>query len=279
MKEKSAIKLEEFLFEYSLYHDIHISDVEDLSFLDGSNGIDYYSPELKEKTTFKHVRTHYYDDCIEKRNLIYGKNNKDKHDLFFNYGGYCSYIMECARKGMHIIFTFFFNKKRGTLQKIGQFPSVASFQEQNYHKDFKGIISEDDANNLSKANGLFSHGIGAGALVYLRRVFEKIIFQTWEDNKEKLNITEEEFKHKRMVEKIDFLNAYLPHNITQNKNIYGLLSIGIHELDEEKCKTIFPALMQITLLILEEKQNQKKQKEREEELSKELSKLSSSIKD
>ena len=242
MKHISEIQLKDFLFEYSLYQEVQISDADNLDFLDSSEDIDYYNPELNEITTFKHKKTHYYDLHVENRTLIYGRNNPDKYNLFFQYGGYCSFIMECARREIRIIFTFYLNKKKSTLQKIGQYPSVASFQEHNFLKDFKDIILEEDARTLSKANGLFAHGIGAGALVYLRRVFERIIFQTWYQNKEACGITEEDFKRKRMDEKIETLSNYLPQMILQNKAIYGVLSKGIHELEEEECMTIFPRL-------------------------------------
>lgn len=242
MKHISEIQLKDFLFEYSLYQEVQISDADNLGFLDSSEDIDYYNPELNEITTFKHKKTHYYDLHVENRTLIYGRNNPDKYNLFFQYGGYCSFIMECARREIRIIFTFYLNKKKSTLQKIGQYPFVASFQEHNFLKDFKDIILEEDARTQSKANGLFAHGIGAGALVYLRRVFERIIFQTWYQNKEACGITEEDFKRKRMDEKIETLSNYLPQMILQNKAIYGVLSKGIHELEEEECMTIFPRL-------------------------------------
>lgn len=277
MKHISEIQLKDFLFEYSLYQEVQISDADNLDFLDSSEEIDYYNPELNEITTFKHKETHYYDPRVENITLVYGRKNPDKYDLFFQYGGYCSFIMVCARRGIRIIFTFYLNKKKSTLQKIGQYPSVASFQEHNFLKDFKDIISEEDARTLSKANGLFAHGIGAGALVYLRRVFERIIFQTWYQNKEVCRITEEDFKRKRMDEKIETLSNYLPQMILQNKAIYGVLSIGIHELEEEKCMTIFPLLMQIILAVLEEKQAQDKKNKRNKNLTVELSKINSSI--
>jgi hypothetical protein len=55
------------------------------------------------------------------------------------------------------------------ITKIGQYPSRASIDIPEVNK-FRKILSEEKLNDLKRAIGLFSHGIGAGAFVYLRRV-------------------------------------------------------------------------------------------------------------
>lgn len=41
MKHISEIQLKDFLFEYSLYQEVQISDADNLDFLDSSEDIDY----------------------------------------------------------------------------------------------------------------------------------------------------------------------------------------------------------------------------------------------
>ena len=273
----SSIKIEEFLFSFSLYKEVHISTDNDLFFLHRTKNIDYFNPFIDEKTTFTHKTTTYSNPSISDRDIMLGEKNLLEYEIFFQVGGYCSFVMECARKHTPIYFAFFFDKEKSTLQKIGQYPSLATFEELNVRNEFKKIIQDEDANDLSKAIGLHAHGIGAGALVYLRRVFENIIFQTWAACKDTIGIPEDDFKQKRMNEKIEILKDHLPETITQNGNIYGLLSKGIHELDEDTCKNIFPVLKEIILTILEERKALEEKNLRKAELNKQLNAFASYI--
>ena len=81
-----------------------------------------------------------------------------------------SKILVCTRDNTHqAVFNFFFN---GTMvTKTGQYPSTADLQIPDIEK-YKSIIKKDKRSELTKGLGLAAHGIGIGAFVYLRRVFE-----------------------------------------------------------------------------------------------------------
>ncbi|MBU5440098.1 hypothetical protein KQI42_19065 [Tissierella sp. MSJ-40] len=83
--------------------------------------------------------------------------------------------------------------------------------------------------------GLFSHGIGIGAFVYLRRIIESLVFDKFKEVSNTIEINTETFKHSEFKEKIDILGEHLPKILVQNKNIYSIVSKGIHELTEDEC--------------------------------------------
>jgi hypothetical protein len=67
--------------------------------------------------------------------------------------------------------------------------------------------------------------------VYLRRIFEKLIHDHHRDFTER-NGPIKRFDTLRMDEKIGSLAEVLPPALVKNKATYGILSKGIHALDE-----------------------------------------------
>lgn len=102
---------------------------------------------------------------------------------------------------------------------------------------------------MRKAGGLFSHGIGIGAFVYLRRIFERLI----EDARAGAQLDEAAFYQKRMAERVDDLKHVLPASVVRFKAAYGILSKGVHELSEEECKRFFPVIRAAIIMMLEER--------------------------
>lgn len=150
------------------------------------------------------------------------------------------------------------------LIKIGQYPSRMEFER--YIKDYSKVLSKENNRELNSAIGLASHGIGAGAYVYLRRVFERLVFDIF-NQEYKGETTLEQFKLKKMEDKLKILDIHF--NETINKNLlYGILSKGIHELEETECKEYFNIVLQALLIILEAKLEKKEKIKREEETAK-----------
>ena len=181
----------------------------------------------------------------------------------------------CTHNHNHRIF-YTFNIKDKVLQKIGQFPSIADSMEAElkvYKKELEKDLGKEKAHELSKAVGLFSHGVGIGSFVYLRRIFEAFIYQAKDEALAKGDIDEEEFKKSRMDEKIELLKEYLPEVLVEHKSLYGVLSKGIHELSEKECKEYFDVVKEGIELILDEKIVQRKAQEKKEKFGKSLSKV------
>jgi len=93
---------------------------------------------------------------------------------------------------------------------------------------------------LSKAVGLSSHGVGIGAFVYLRRIIENLVLDKYKQFSDELGMQTKDFESKKFIEKIDILKNYLPKILVDNKNIYAIISKGIHELSENECIEMFP---------------------------------------
>jgi len=229
-QEIEKISKHKFFFELPLYTPIKIDTLEQEFWHFTQGDVDAYNPDGFD-TTY----------TISKWPL----NNSNS-----TYNGYYAVSLNCKRKGNTL--EFFIYKTDETIIKIGQFLSLADLQYAEIGKKYDKILSNQDLHDLKKAIGLMAHGAGAGSLVYLRRIFENIILNTYKIHKSSLGIEDGEFKQKRMVEKVTFLKGFLPSQLVEMKSIYGILSKGVHELSEKECLAYFPALKLSIILILDQ---------------------------
>lgn len=181
-------------------------------------------------------------------------------------------VIACSRNKKHT-YTFYFRIADSTLQKIGQFPSLQDVAGAEL-RQYRSVLADEDFAELNKATGLFSHGIGVGSFVYLRRIFERII-NTHRADHEKQHGEIAKWSSMRMDEKIQALADVLPPFLVENRVTYGILSRGIHELDEEQCKRFFPVVRGAIILILQQDLESKKRKIAEETLRKGIAAISS----
>ncbi|MCX6789869.1 MAG: hypothetical protein NTZ42_04710 [Candidatus Gribaldobacteria bacterium] len=230
-EEKEKISKHKFFFELPLYTPIELGDLEK-SFWEFFKGdVDAYSPDGFD-TTYTIA--------------IWNLGQSDS-----TYNGYYALNLECKRKGNTL--EFFIYKTNEAIMKVGQLLSLVDLQYAEIEKKYDKVLPRQDLHDLKKAIGLMTHGAGAGSLVYLRRIFENIIWNTYKEYKASIGVADEEFLKKRMDEKVDFLKTFLPSQLVEMKSIYGILSKGVHELTEEECLTYFPALKLSIILILDQK--------------------------
>jgi hypothetical protein len=200
----------------------------------------------------------YCRDC--KRQTTYSATSKygnrmmpmpdEKCDELKIWKGIVNLELCCARNSDHKIL-FFVNAGEGTIEKIGQLPSLASISNDEA-SGYRKILQEDYAKEFHKAIGLAAHGVGIGSFVYLRRVFEGLIYRRFNEFKTNEGWADEDFFSKKMEEKIQFLKGHLPESLVTNRKIYSILSLVIHELEEEKCLEYFEIMKSSTIIILEE---------------------------
>lgn len=164
-----------------------------------------------------------------------------------------------------------------TLMKIGQYPALADILSEDL-KRYKPAIGGDRVREWSRAIGLISHGIGAGSFVYLRRVIESLIEDAHKNACSSDGWDDEAYENARVQDKIGMLKNWLPTFITENKSTYGILSKGVHELDEETCLNYFPILNAAIELIAEEKLAQVEIEKRKKATQNALNKIANSIK-
>lgn len=178
----------------------------------------------------------------------------------------------CSRNGNHAL-VFHILLKDKTLQKIGQHPSIRDLNISEI-KGFKSILKDQFFKEYSTAIGLYSHGVGIGAFVYLRRIVENFIIKpAHEEAKKSAEWNEEDFQKKKMKERIDALMDYLPKYLVDNKVLYSVISKGIHELSEEECNEYFPLVSSVLNYILTELKEKKETEKSKAEMTKKLSVL------
>lgn len=178
----------------------------------------------------------------------------------------------CSRSRMHSIH-YKFRMKRLVVQKIGQYPSLADIANDEvsaYRKDMDKV----DAQEFHKAIGLAAHGVGVGSFVYLRRVFERLIGKRFQEFKDAEGWDENDFRTMPMEDKVGLLSGHLPQFLVENRKIYSVLSIGIHELDEKACLDAFEAMKQSIIIILEDDKTKKDELARRIQLSKAIGRFS-----
>lgn len=275
--EDSVMTLEEFVFDVPLYHKIDTTNgyddiVELLRERSPQSVIDGYNPIRKKESTF----------CLAKGLGEYRGFHSGVATSFISYKnslmnevGVKTLDFICQRYEDKMTIAVFHSPKSSILMKVGQFPSVADIhigQVKQYNK----VLEKPILKEFTKAIGLAANGVGIGSFVYLRRIFENLIYEVLEEAKDLIDI--EAFKTQRMDEKIETLKNYLPPFIVENKQIYGILSKGIHELEEEECLAYFDCMRNSIELILNERLVQIEKKKKEEQVKKSIQEIASKIK-
>lgn len=259
--------VQEFLFDLPLYKKVQREKCEDIIkfLMRGSMGrheVDEYNPIEQCDSTFTLFCSMYYtvqnsvNDPVGllplEVSFVSGKSEKfNTYEVILKckrYGTFLHYLVhaeyaEDDYEHNHIL----------TLSKVGQYPSVADIHIGQVHK-YDKVLPRDKMREFTKAIGLAANGVGIGSFVYLRRIFEHLVFEA--KNIAKANIpefNEAEFASARMNERIQMLSDYLPDFLVEHHNIYSIISKGIHELSEEECKQYFTVLKESIEIILDEK--------------------------
>lgn len=250
---------QEFLFDLPLYHRVPREDCEDvITYIKGHGytEVDGYNPIEKCDSTFTLFCSIYY--------TVHNPTGRDylnvayvsgKHETFKTY----ELILKCKRYDTYLHYLIHVEYAEDdknnilSISKVGQYPSVADFHIGQVRKYGK-ILPKDKMQEFTKAIGLAANGIGIGSFVYLRRIFEYLVFEAFEVAKDRnKEFDVDKFNTVRMNEKIQMLSGILPDFLVENQSIYGILSKGIHELSEEECKEYFSILRESIEMILDEK--------------------------
>jgi hypothetical protein len=158
----------------------------------------------------------------------------------------------CTRQSSHRLhFNFSHDGKEQTITKIGQLPSLADLSLPDAQR-YRRILGEARYKEFAKAIGLAAHGIGIGSFVYLRRIFERLIDDAREAAKTDEHWNDADYPL-RIEDRIKALRAYLPDFLVENRGLYSILSVGLHELTEDDCLAYFPVVKNGIELILDEK--------------------------
>lgn len=182
---------------------------------------------------------------------------------------------DCARNKKHVLM-FLVEMEDWTIRKIGQFPSLADIAIDE-SKTYSNVLDNVDGRELHTAIGLAAHGVGIGSFVYLRRIFERLIWRRFREFQASEGWDEAKFASLGMDEKVKSLQGHLPNFLVENRSIYSILSVGLHELSETDCLADFSILKHSIILILEEDQRKKAALARQEEFTKAIQNRTSAL--
>lgn len=278
----------EFLFDLPLYHKVPRNDSEDIiNFLMigglGKREVDGYNPIEQCESTFAMFCSAY--NTVQNPlglghlEVSYVSGKCEKFDTF-------EVILKCKRYGTflhYLVHAEYDNEDYEhshimSISKVGQYPSVADFHIGQVHK-YDKVLPKDKMREFTKAIGLAANGVGIGSFVYLRRIFEHLVFEALEVALSKdEQFDRDTFTTAKMNEKIKMLSGYLPDFLVENHTIYGILSKGIHELSEEVCNEHFSILRESIEMILDEKLDAHQKEQKKKSIRQALSKIVGEIK-
>ncbi len=275
--------LEEFVFNLPLYHKIDASNgyndiIKDLGQSDDDIKVEGYNPLHKKESTFYLERG--LGELLECSIGPYGPSNN-----FYNtYSAFIlkefkvkSIVFKCQRYNDEITILVYHDYDNSILMKVGQYPSVADIHIGQV-KQYDKVLEKPIFKEFTKAIGLAANGVGIGSFVYLRRIFENLVMDAYNEALQEGNVNAEQFEKQRMDEKIESLNGYLPSFIVANHGIYGILSKGVHELSEDECLAYFDCMRQSIELILDERLEQLAKKKKQEEVKNTINAIVSKLK-
>lgn len=202
----------------------------------------YYSFHLREIEA----------DCLQCGQIKPFHNISGLHGRVVDLGhnsekGFCTTNFQCVSCSLDVR-TFWLRSERNDegskvlVTKVGQYPQRELPRSKALSKFFK-----DDKQEYNKAVVCLSHGYGAAAFTYMRRIVENNIDRLLDmiketvDKESSLALKIAELRTTSpMSDKISIANHALPDNLKPDGfnplgQIYGLLSDGVHTLSDETC--------------------------------------------
>lgn len=147
---------------------------------------------------------------------------------------------------------FFLKYINGIFFKVGQYPSPID-TDRRIPNQYAKYLSEPYYKYYRNSLALHQESYHIGAYVYLRRILENLIEQASKRAISEGILGEDDYLKLRVSERIKKLEKYLPVFMVENRGIlYGLLSLGIHALDEETCQDAYLVLKQSIDYILDD---------------------------
>lgn len=257
--------ISELCLSIPLFHSFHFdaSNVEQVRALASYNGhIDCYCMECHQSSVFH----------VDQGNVPYFTPK----ELLASQNEIVVQTYNCSRDNKHILY-FSFRIHEQTLMKIGQYPTIADLAAVEIRK-YRRVLGDALYSEFSRAVGLASHGVGIGAFVYLRRIFENLIEEAHQLNISSDGWDEDKYQRGRMDDRIELLEHSLPDFLVQSKSLYSILSKGLHELKESECLDAFPITKLGIELILDEKLGKLERQKKIKQASKDIGELTRKLK-
>jgi len=249
---------------------------------------DAYCPGCGKHTTWTTVVSSELEQRVRRENTLspISSSSRFAEPTVHNWQGDFKLRIFCARDGRHhgdfyfdtlgpgafdyVQFKMGERKELGPtlLVKVGQHPSLTDFQLGDL-TEFEDGMSKEQRREFVRATNSAAHGFNVAACVYFRRVFESVLAEARDEYLAQHDLTEwQEFKVARTDERIRLLSHHLPSFMSAHPQLYGVLSLGVHELTEQQCAAELPMLRKAIELIMRDRVTAARQKREREEVSK-----------
>lgn len=231
--------------------------------------LELFCPICKKRRIFCFQNSEFVKVFWGSNNIMYCNSVKE----FLSKADYFSVRAQADCK--HNLLVIFKKIDNSTIMKVGQYPSIYDLNEEINNRTFLKMLGEEYEGYYKNACSLYSFNTCIGAIIYLRRIFEKILLDTYNENKESINLSLEDFKKLRMENKLKKLRNNLPSILFEQgfNIIYTKISDGIHNLSEDECQQMFPILKNAIEEILIDKLEMKEKQKRRQDISKQISNL------
>lgn len=274
--QEAEAKVEEWLVRTPLYEELTNDAVEQLNALralaDRERPFDMYCVHCKGPSTFVPS----VQDNIPSADRVTAFLREGLANPLFDVKQF-QVVAVCARVSEHVARFVFLHRKGASLQKIGQYPSLADLSIPETSQ-FVKVLGQDRVRELNKAIGLAAHGVGVGSYIYLRRIFESLVEEAHGEARKDTGWDEEAYQRLRVSERIPILKAHLPAFLVEHPQLYGILSRHIHELSEDECRRNFDAMKEAILIIARDKLKAHDEMEHRKHTAKLLQQINSTIK-
>lgn len=235
---------QEIIIDSSLYAEFDLTEVSKENFAEfvlRKGTVNAYCPECKQQSVFNIEGAGYSFEEKTKQIPKYGIISIEAEcpRSVENYSGKCGQKLYAC-----------FYRDGDKMTKIGQYPSKGDLDFGNLDPVFAAELESNLRRELGRAVGLRAHGIGIGAFVYLRRIFEWLLEEAHTNAKTDGQWDESAYVKARVPDRIKLLKEHLPNRLIETAKLYEILSKGIHELSEEECLAHFEIVQKAILMIL-----------------------------
>lgn len=215
----------------------------------------------------------------------------EKKEITGNYSGFISKIpktefsypnkfyfkeFHCTRNNKHI-FIIIFVIQDNKLFKIGQYPSELDLTQKNFNK-YKKLVDKKIVKEVRTSLILKGHNFNVASLIHLRRAYEYLIEECHQIKLKENGWNDSKYMGIRNEDKIELLKDLLPEKFIKHKSMYGILSKGVHQLEDVECKDAYDVLYPIFILIFDEIKFKKESELAEIEINKNKSTFELKIK-
>ncbi|NLC56412.1 MAG: hypothetical protein GX774_06205 [Armatimonadetes bacterium] len=162
----------------------------------------------------------------------------------------------CGRCSQALV--VYFRVQQMHLIKTGQYPSVYDLHPPD--RDFAEILDARRRRELARAELLHAHGVGIGAFVYLRGVFESLLEETHQELTSDPGWNEEHYRRADVPGKVNLVGDRLPAFVVEHRHLWAIVDKSPQQLTEKECQDYFPAVNQAVRLILTRKANEQRER-------------------